>query len=482
MMACMAVDAIALGGVATHHAFVTNHLLLLHVKLIVLEEAVSSSFVNEPQLHLCVAILLQGNKANRRNGWSRSVSIALHVKALTVLNWNLCVYVSQVKKWTAGQGKWTIVSMFLAVANFAAAPTGSSLITRFLKQPQTQSQKQPLTQNQAQSEPQTQTQTQSQTQSRSQTQTQPQIVQPKPAVGMQSSAQGQDVSGLQTTSGDLTDLHLNIEAAEAKSATDAPKHATSNAVTTATSLTEAHLRTDSSDAVVLLGAKLGETSKVHEAQPDKQKSKHGETNDRHMAQWGNKELERDATALDLMQHKPKRIAAPTAIVSDVQRLATRHTHADSTEHTATTQLADSAHAVHSRAAEHHQGIPRPQVAQQGLFPNRPDPAQQSSTNAAQHFAAHSRSADAASLATLSNNQHCAQPSAQCSPHRTAQHDVPSEHPEAENSRDITAQVEPESKSPESLAHQASAAIVSDKALKRPRKETREPDHRNKVRR
>lgn len=41
----------------------------------------------------------------------------------------------QVKKWTAEQGKWTIVSMFLAVANFAAAPTGSSLITRFLKQP-----------------------------------------------------------------------------------------------------------------------------------------------------------------------------------------------------------------------------------------------------------------------------------------------------------------------------------------------------------
>ena len=39
------------------------------------------------------------------------------------------------KKWTAGQGKWTIVSMFLAVANFAAAPTGSSLITRFLRQP-----------------------------------------------------------------------------------------------------------------------------------------------------------------------------------------------------------------------------------------------------------------------------------------------------------------------------------------------------------
>ena len=45
------------------------------------------------------------------------------------------VTVVQVKKWTAGQKSWSIVSMFLAVSNFAAAPTGSSLITKFFKQP-----------------------------------------------------------------------------------------------------------------------------------------------------------------------------------------------------------------------------------------------------------------------------------------------------------------------------------------------------------
>jgi len=43
--------------------------------------------------------------------------------------------VLQVKKWTADQKSWSIVSMFLAVSNFAAAPTGSSLITKFFKQP-----------------------------------------------------------------------------------------------------------------------------------------------------------------------------------------------------------------------------------------------------------------------------------------------------------------------------------------------------------
>lgn len=58
----------------------------------------------------------------------------------------LCVLL-QVKKWTAGQSKWTIVSMFLAVANFAAAPTGASLITRFLKQPQPQSSASPVASN-----------------------------------------------------------------------------------------------------------------------------------------------------------------------------------------------------------------------------------------------------------------------------------------------------------------------------------------------
>ncbi len=47
----------------------------------------------------------------------------------------MCTFVLQVKKWTAGQKGWSIVSMFLAVSNFAAAPTGSSLITKFFKQP-----------------------------------------------------------------------------------------------------------------------------------------------------------------------------------------------------------------------------------------------------------------------------------------------------------------------------------------------------------
>ena len=47
----------------------------------------------------------------------------------------------QVKKWTAGQKSWSIVSMFLAVSNFAAAPTGSSLITKFFKQPSASAQR-----------------------------------------------------------------------------------------------------------------------------------------------------------------------------------------------------------------------------------------------------------------------------------------------------------------------------------------------------
>lgn len=46
-----------------------------------------------------------------------------------------------VKKWTAGQKNWSIVSMFLAVSNFAAAPTGSSLITKFFKQPSASAQR-----------------------------------------------------------------------------------------------------------------------------------------------------------------------------------------------------------------------------------------------------------------------------------------------------------------------------------------------------
>lgn len=40
-----------------------------------------------------------------------------------------------VKKWTATQKHWSIWSMFMAVSNFAAAPTGGSLITKFFKQP-----------------------------------------------------------------------------------------------------------------------------------------------------------------------------------------------------------------------------------------------------------------------------------------------------------------------------------------------------------
>ena len=51
------------------------------------------------------------------------------------------VTVVQVKKWTAGQKSWSIVSMFLAVSNFAAAPTGSSLITKFFKQPSASAQR-----------------------------------------------------------------------------------------------------------------------------------------------------------------------------------------------------------------------------------------------------------------------------------------------------------------------------------------------------
>lgn len=43
--------------------------------------------------------------------------------------------VVQVKKWTATQKHWSIWSMFMAVSNFAAAPTGGSLITKFFKQP-----------------------------------------------------------------------------------------------------------------------------------------------------------------------------------------------------------------------------------------------------------------------------------------------------------------------------------------------------------
>ncbi|KAL3149821.1 hypothetical protein ABBQ38_013642 [Trebouxia sp. C0009 RCD-2024] len=40
-----------------------------------------------------------------------------------------------VKKWTATQKNWSLWSMFMAVSNFAAAPTGGSLITKFFKQP-----------------------------------------------------------------------------------------------------------------------------------------------------------------------------------------------------------------------------------------------------------------------------------------------------------------------------------------------------------
>lgn len=56
------------------------------------------------------------------------------VQKLTWMTALICGRV-QVKKWTAGQRNWSIVSMFLAVSNFAAAPTGSSLITKFFKQP-----------------------------------------------------------------------------------------------------------------------------------------------------------------------------------------------------------------------------------------------------------------------------------------------------------------------------------------------------------
>ena len=45
------------------------------------------------------------------------------------------VHVPQVKKWTATQKNWSLWSMFMAVSNFAAAPTGGSLITKFFKQP-----------------------------------------------------------------------------------------------------------------------------------------------------------------------------------------------------------------------------------------------------------------------------------------------------------------------------------------------------------
>ena len=47
----------------------------------------------------------------------------------------LHVHVLQVKKWTATQKNWSLWSMFMAVSNFAAAPTGGSLITKFFKQP-----------------------------------------------------------------------------------------------------------------------------------------------------------------------------------------------------------------------------------------------------------------------------------------------------------------------------------------------------------
>ena len=50
--------------------------------------------------------------------------------------------VLQVKKWTATQKNWSLWSMFMAVSNFAAAPTGGSLITKFFKQPSTTAQAQ----------------------------------------------------------------------------------------------------------------------------------------------------------------------------------------------------------------------------------------------------------------------------------------------------------------------------------------------------
>ena len=70
-----------------------------------------------------------------------------HPHAYPALNWSVAcakhcfVTVVQVKKWTAGQKNWSIVSMFLAVSNFAAAPTGSSLITKFFKQPSASAQR-----------------------------------------------------------------------------------------------------------------------------------------------------------------------------------------------------------------------------------------------------------------------------------------------------------------------------------------------------
>ena len=53
------------------------------------------------------------------------------------LHWifSLCIHVLQVKKWTATQKGWSLWSMFMAVSNFAAAPAGGSLITKFFKQP-----------------------------------------------------------------------------------------------------------------------------------------------------------------------------------------------------------------------------------------------------------------------------------------------------------------------------------------------------------
>lgn len=51
------------------------------------------------------------------------------------LLFSLHFLVLQVKKWTATQKSWSLWSMFMAVSNFTAAPTGGSLITRFFKQP-----------------------------------------------------------------------------------------------------------------------------------------------------------------------------------------------------------------------------------------------------------------------------------------------------------------------------------------------------------
>ena len=409
----------------------------------------------------------------------------------------------QVKKWTAGQGKWTIVSMFLAVANFAAAPTGSSLITRFLKQPQTHSRKQsPLTQSGPLAQSQPQTQHQAQTQKWSQTQPQfraePQL-QLEPAAGFQSLAQKQDVSEFHTTNEDVTELSLASEAVEAKTGV-APEHATGSAVPAATDLHDAQLSSDSADAQGQLGRQLDEVSKVNESQPDKQKpvvngcrtSELG-----HTAQLSDTEMEGEATAFHLLERKSERMTSPADSVSDAQRSATLHTYADSPEHTAAAQDADSAHAVllyngsnsrtataaasaaPSRAAEHQQGMHSPRVDQQGLVQNRPDPAQHSNISAAQHSSALSFPNAATGASVLSHFQTCAQQPAADS----AQHDVVSKHPEAKMSRDSTAQAEPELNPPDSL-HQAGTVAASDKPLKRPRKatDTREPDHRKQVRR